>query len=230
LQTTTRTTTTTTITDSTIEPTDRTSPGTPATCDLVRRAQGGSLPAFAALVDRYEAGLFNFLLRRVGIRADAEDLTQETFVRAWQKIAGYRSRWQFTTWLYTIASRLAWTHLKRRRPHQHIGHELPDPRLDDPAAAAVRREQHGRVWQVAERVLSPMQLSALWLRYADDLGNRDIARILGMTSVGVRVMLFRAREKLGDALAEDQVEERKDITDRLPAPGSARPVTGGARW
>ncbi|MEE8146382.1 MAG: sigma-70 family RNA polymerase sigma factor, partial [Longimicrobiales bacterium] len=78
-------------------------------CTLVSRAQTGSLSSFAELVARFEGRLFNFLLRRTRCVADAEDLAQDTFVRAWQRIRRYDPRWRFSTWLFTIAHRLAVT-------------------------------------------------------------------------------------------------------------------------
>ena len=77
---------------------------------LVSRAQHGSLPCFAELVKRFEGRLFNFLVRRTVTTHDAEDLVQDAFVRAWQRIDQYDPRWQFSTWLFTIANRLAITH------------------------------------------------------------------------------------------------------------------------
>ena len=75
--------------------------------ELACRAQAGSLPSFAKLVERYQGRLYNFLLRRVGHADDAEDLAQDTFVRAWERIDRYRTTWRFSTWLFTIGSRLA---------------------------------------------------------------------------------------------------------------------------
>src|SRR6478672_168395 len=84
--------------------------------DLAERAAAGSVPSFGELVTRFEVRVFNFLLRKMGSRADAEDLTQESFVRAWERITSYDRQWRFSTWLFTIASRLAVSHYRRQRP------------------------------------------------------------------------------------------------------------------
>ncbi len=81
---------------------------------LAARARSGCLTSFTELVERFEGRLFNFLLRRTRSIADAEDLAQETFVRAWRAIGQYNPRWQFSTWLFTIAHRLAVTEYRRR--------------------------------------------------------------------------------------------------------------------
>ena len=74
---------------------------------LAVRAAQGSHAAFAELVALFEVRLYNFLLRRTRSRTDAEELTQESFARAWQSIKSYDPAWKFSTWLFTIGSRLA---------------------------------------------------------------------------------------------------------------------------
>lgn len=165
---------------------------------LAARARLGAVACFAELVRRYEGRLYNFLLRRVRCPADAEDLAQDTFVRAWQRIEQYDPRWQFSTWLFTIGHRLAIA--RRRTPLTNGRPDLAAGAGGDPAEAASRREQAHLLWDLADRVLNDRQRTVLWLRYAEDLSNRDIARVLGTSSVVVRVTLFRARERLAGCL------------------------------
>jgi RNA polymerase sigma-70 factor (ECF subfamily) len=164
--------------------------------ELVGRARDGSLPCFAELVKRFEGRLFNFLLRRTQNTQDAEDLVQDTFVRAWQRIDQYNARWQFSTWLYTIAHRLAIAHRQRQRRQARTACLDHVPSESDPARPAADREQCRHIWALADQVLPETQRAALWLRYAEGLGTSEIARVLGKSRVGVRVMLFRARETL----------------------------------
>ncbi len=174
----------------------------PSAEDLARRAQAGSAAAFGALVEMFEGRLHSFLLRRTGREHDAEDIVQETFVRAWERIERYDDRWRFSTWLFTIGSRLAAGHGRRAR------HDPAAPRAgatdpaalavvpDDPADLQAERNLGRRLWDAAARTLSSDQHAALWLRYAEGLAVADIAHVLGKSPVGVRVILFRARERL----------------------------------
>ena len=146
------------------------------------------------VTERFEGRLFNFLLRRTDTYADAEDLTQDTFVRAWQRIERYDPRWQFSTWLFTIARRTAAT--LHRRNRSRAGVRPPARESHDPARHVADRDQYRHVWDIASRLLSETQRTALWLRYAEDLPIKAIARVLGKTQVAVRVMLFRARQTL----------------------------------
>lgn len=174
---------------------------------LALEAQGGSVQAFEALVERYEAPLYRFLWMRTHDAAAAEDLTQEAFLRAWQKLAHYDSRWRFSTWLYTLAERLC---ISARRAHGR-GPPLTSseavlaslPAGQDPAHAAAERDEGCALWETATRILRPEERSALWLRYAEDLSMEEIGAVLGRPAVTVRVLLFRARGRLADALESD---------------------------
>ena len=83
---------------------------------LVRAAQQGCTDSFRCLVERFGGQLVRFLHRRTGCAQDAEDLAQETFIRVYRKLGSYRHIGQFSTWIYTIASRLAVSHYRRQQP------------------------------------------------------------------------------------------------------------------
>jgi RNA polymerase sigma-70 factor (ECF subfamily) len=180
--------------------------------ELVRRAQTGSAEAFEALVTRYESPLYNFLLRRAASAEDAEEIAQDAFVRAWRKIASYDARWSFSTWLFTLARRLAATRERSRRPRRFANdsHDALDgvPVHADPGSALSASEESASLWSIADRVLDGDQRAALWLRYAEDLSVKEIAEVLGRSAVSVRVMLFRARARLAQHLEPSREHER----------------------
>ncbi len=163
------------------------------------------------LVERHQKGLYNFLLQRVRSPDEAEDLTQESFVRAWRRLATYRDQWRFSTWLYAVARSAAADRARERRELSQSGHA--DPSFDpDPAAELVAREESQNLWALAREVLSEDQRSALWLFYGEERPAAEIGRVLGKSAIAVRVMLFRARGILAQHL------ERKD-----PRAGAATP-------
>jgi len=181
--------------------------GDPATVDpstsepsseaLALAARGGDARAFDRLVERHHASLYRYLRARVPVAGDAEELTQEAFLRAWKGIRRYDDAWRFSTWLYTIASRLATSRLRGSRPpSERFVEERAASRAGDPAAADGRREQAARVWEAAWSILPPDQRAALWLRYAEEREVADVARILGRLPVTVRCLVFRARHAL----------------------------------
>lgn len=175
--------------------------------DLAILAQGGSLDAYAELVTRFQGRLYNFLLRRTRRAVDAEDLAQEAFVRAWQRLQSYDPRWRFSTWLFTIAQRLAVSNHRRQRREVELScpESLTGVRPESAMERTEARLSAGRIWRLAERVLSEDQRTALWLRYAEDLAIAEIATVMGKSQVGIRVSLFRARQTLAAAVEPGMV-------------------------
>jgi RNA polymerase sigma-70 factor, ECF subfamily len=163
--------------------------------ELVRQTQGGSLPAFEELVYRYEGRIYAFVANFCRNTGDAREVTQDTFVRAFQGIARFDCQRDFAPWLFTIARSKCVDH-RRRAPPAADG---PMPELaceDTPADALARREQQQDLWGLARRCLPEMQFQALWLRYVDDLSIEAIAQALGKTRTHIKVLLFRARQAL----------------------------------
>ena len=168
---------------------------------LARRVQAGETAAFDLLVDRYGGRILGYLRRRLRDPHAAEDVTQATFVRAFRQLRRYDADRRFSAWLFTIAARLAASHL-RRRPDDVGGH-LPEPVDErDPSRLAMADEQAESLWRTARQVLTANQYHAVWLRYAEDLSVREVAAAMQLTAVHVKVLLFRARGRLARALDE----------------------------
>lgn len=172
-----------------------------------REAADGQREAFGELVRRHEGGLQRYLFALAGSREEAEELAQETLLRAWSRIARYDPRWRFSTWLYTLARRLAVSRGRRRvLPGSRV--ELEGlGRTHDPRGALARREERESLWRLAERVLGLEQRDALWLFYAENLSAEEIGRIQGRRPGTVRVALHRARATLAAHLDPTSVEE-----------------------
>lgn len=171
---------------------------------LVRRAQGGEVEAFAGLLERFETRVFHFVLRMLRNAHDAEDVTQDTFVKAWRHLASFRPENQFSTWLMTIARRTALNHLRARRPTEELS-ELAEPVTESPRDTATNREHAESIWQVARR-LKPAQYEVLWLCYGEGFSMHEIARIMNTNSIRVRVLLHRARKRMAEWLKQKPAE------------------------
>jgi RNA polymerase sigma factor (sigma-70 family) len=171
--------------------------------ELARRVQGGSSDAFEALVDRFAGRLQRYLRQRVGRDHDAEDLAQETLLRAYAAIGRYQPERSFATWLFTIATRLAISHLRGHgspAAGPAAGPELlTDSRSPSPAQACADRERDGQIWAEARRRLSDDQFAALWLHYVEGLSVREAAAAMDKTQVHVKVLLHRGRRRLLDS-------------------------------
>jgi len=195
----------------------------PSDEELARRAQRGSMVCFEQLLRKYQAPLLHFLRQR-GAGADAEDLLQETFVRAYTHLDRYDPRWAFSTWLFTIARRVGLNHHRRARPaaDQEAAGEAMCPGRG-PVQTAMDAEHRRLLWDTAQRVLGEEEWTALWLHYVEGLPARDVARVLHRSWVAVKTKLFRARRKLLPLLKDLAPEDAGD----LDSPGYDREKTAG---
>ncbi len=164
--------------------------------ELARRAQGGCRDSFEELVRRFQVPLLQFL-RRWASREDAEDLVQDTFVRAYQNLRRYRPSRRFSTWLFTIARRLSINQQRRRRPRANgRALEVAEDEALEPGTLAAEQDNRQHLWSRAAEVLTEPQMTATWLHYVEDMPVEQIARVLGRSQVAAKVTLFRARKKL----------------------------------
>jgi RNA polymerase sigma-70 factor (ECF subfamily) len=164
---------------------------------LVRSALQGDEDSFAALVQEFAPRLLRFLAAGGLGHADAEDVVQETFIRAHRHLARYDARYALSTWLYTIALRLAANRRRDASGHAPLGDH-------DPAAPAERERDPlaDTVWAVARRHLPARDFQALWLRYAEDQDFDAIGAVIGTNAATARVVVHRARERLAPHLQE----------------------------
>jgi len=171
---------------------------------ILRKAQRGDSRAFAILVNTYEVPVFNYILRMIGDRTLAEDLTQDVFLRIHHGLPGFSLRCRFTTWVFQIAKNRVLDELRarERRPQ-------PDA-LDDVAPLEVvdappeRIEMIDAVWR-AVGGLNPDLKMALLLRDIVGLSYAEIADSLEITLATVKWRIYKAREEVQLALAREGI-------------------------
>ena len=170
--------------------------------ELVARARRGDETAFEQLVLRHQRYVFNLAYRVLGDYAEAEDVTQEAFVRVWRGLPNFREQARFTTWLYRIVYNLCLNRLPGLR-HQLLQVEpldevLPAP-MPSPAEVVERQEQiaflHARLNQLPEQYRL-----VLTLRYLQGLSYAEIAAVLGVPLGTVKTHIHRARRLLRERL------------------------------
>jgi RNA polymerase sigma-70 factor, ECF subfamily len=171
--------------------------------ELALRAQSGCAASFEQLVRRLQVPLVQFLMRRTRCRADAEDLAQETLVRAHRALARYQPLWRFRTWLFTIAHRLS-LNLRRKQAREESMMRPDEVRsaMPDVADSLGIEENRRTIWQTVATVLDEEQVSVLWLYYVEEMSTADLGRVLGRTRGAIKTILFRARKKLMPSLRE----------------------------
>jgi len=191
--------------------------------DLARQTKAGSLEAFEQLVYRYEGRVYGFVSNSGQPPTDAREVTQDTFVRAFQAIAQFDPRQAFAPWLFTIARRKC---LDRYRSAPRLADTSPaeEPEdLDDPFELLSREEEGRNLWHLARQRLPETHFQALWLRYVEDLSVAEIAPVLGKTQTHVKVLLFRARHALGRELGKTALSSRTQSPVRPDPPLAVLP-------
>lgn len=160
--------------------------------------------AFAGIVREHAVSIFRMASRLVADPADAEDLVQETFLRAWRGIRRFRGEAKVRTWLTRILLNAARDRARRRRPAS-LSHETPAPGEDHGAHGAARRDLLARVL-AAIHVLPRRQRETLLLRARAGLSYAEIAELLGIRPGVVKVHLVRARRKLRKKFGHEIVD------------------------
>jgi RNA polymerase sigma-70 factor (ECF subfamily) len=162
---------------------------------LVARSQNGDHSAFEALINKHQRMIHCLCFRMTGSLADAQDLTQETFIDAYRHLAGFRAEARFSSWLYRIGVNrcLNWQkrNYRERKLHEQGGAEAP-------RAAESNADDSRRFHQVQEALmkLPPKQRAVIVLTVYDGMTHAEAARQLGCSETTVSWRLFAARAKL----------------------------------
>ena len=187
---------------------------------VLRKAQKGDERAFSLIVRAYETPVFNYVLRLVGDRALAEDLTQEVFLRVFQGLPKFSLRSRFTTWMFQVTKNRVLDELRsmERRPRSFVAlDDLPPLEvLDQPFE---RLEMIDAVWRAVGNLSVDLKM-ALLLRDVVGMSYTEIADSLEVTLATVKWRIYKAREEVQLALAREGITFGKDAapTEAAPAP------------
>ena len=187
---------------------------------LVLRAQAGDPAAFEELVTRHRGRLFAMIRQMVKNEADAWDLAQEAFIKAWKALPRFEVKARFSTWLYRIAHNTVYDWMRRKRPEsgseindEVFGEDRIDPSsLTTPASdrrpdeALEADELRGKIEAALAR-LTPEHREAVLLKDVQGLAYKEIADVMGCSLGTVMSRLFYARKKLQELL-KDEYEAR----------------------
>ncbi len=191
-------------------------PPQPDDLTLVRRAQGGDGTAYDELVRRYQRQIYGITYHMTSHHEDANDLTQEAFVKAWQALKSFKGDSSFFTWLYRIAVNRTLNHLKSRK-FREGRHAMSLNDLDveaenhpdlvalvsdkTPRRAAALEELKGKLNAAIQR-LSEKHRTVVTLHDIQGLPHDEIAKILNCNTQTVRTRLFYARQQLQGILSD----------------------------
>jgi RNA polymerase sigma-70 factor (ECF subfamily) len=184
---------------------------------LVDKAQEGDMTAYGALVAKYQDRIYNLVYRMCGRSADAEELAQETFLKALERIHQFRGNSQFYTWLFRIAANLTISHRRRKgrvKFHSLTGPEeydeaqsvsltanLAEKRCPPPDSSAIRSETQGRIFEALEQLEDEFRVVVV-LRDIENMDYAGMADVLNVPVGTIKSRLHRARCILRDKLSD----------------------------
>src|SRR5689334_13312428 len=182
--------------------------------DLIRAAQRGDRAAFESLVRQYDHAVLRLAYHLTGSEADAQDIFQEAFLKAYRHIGNFRFECSFYTWIYRIVTNLCLDHLRKRQTRREDPHVMKDSsgqeidmleRVSDDRSGAspekdlMRRELNARIAMALTR-LTPRERMVFELKHYQGLRLRTIGEMLNTTEETAKNTLFRATQKLRGAL------------------------------
>lgn len=193
----------------------------------VALARDGDSEAFRTLVERHSRTVYRVAYRMTGSQQDAEDVLQETFLRAYKQLPRFESRANFSTWLHRIAVNCS-IDLIRGRPHRESAFDTPDlehvgPAFESTDSSGTSPERLMLSTEVQERIgeamrdLSPMERAAFTLRHFEGRSIEEISQALGLKTNATKHSIFRAVRKMRIAL------EPLMAIPRQPAVSGAKP-------
>jgi RNA polymerase sigma-70 factor (ECF subfamily) len=174
------------------------------------RSQAGNAPEFADVFDDFQRPIYNYLLRMTQSQPEAEDLTQETFIRVHRSLPSFRGDASLSTWIYRIATNVSLDHFRRsttRQAKTALSLEetqseeewVVDERASAPEQVAAQSEMSDCVQSFIQR-LPPSYRTVLVLHDLQGLKNHEIAAVLDCSLDTVKIRLHRARKKLRASL------------------------------
>lgn len=174
---------------------------------LIRKVLEGDAEAFAPLVERYSRPIFALVVGIVGQREEAEELTQDIFLKAYTHLASYGGRSTFSTWLYRIACNTALTAVKRRQRRFALfdfsrAERLPE--LSDDGELTELSEAQEQALRAALDRLEADERALIQLHYYENRPLSECGEILSLTESNTKVRLHRIRKKLGVWITEKQ--------------------------
>ena len=175
----------------------------------VSRTRAGDSEAFRVLVERHSRNIFRLACRMTASEQDAEDVVQETFLKAFRQLKGFEERANFSTWLYRIAVNCALDLMRKRKRHdEHQETDELDYERGVPNARARTSTPDGILFSIEVRkrvnaalgALSPMERSAFVLRHFEGMSIEEVGRALGLRPSAAKHSIFRAVRKMRGAL------------------------------
>ncbi len=181
--------------------------------EIIRRIKSGDSNAYAVLVDAYKAPLFALALRMTGNLHEAEDLVQDAFLRAFDKLHSFSGRTSFYSWLYTICLNIIRDHLRcGKLRKQDTAYDIAAQPSGSPGPGSELLQQEQKLWLEKALLTLPVKhREVLILRFFQELSFRDTAAICGISENAAKKRVYQALEKLQAVFPSELWDKEEDV-------------------
>ncbi len=184
--------------------------------ELISRVLSGDQQAYAGLVSRYQSYVFTLALRMVKSREDAEEVAQDSFIKAYKYLADFKGASKFSTWLYTIVNNTAISFLRKKKVEIHSldnekVFEVADSKESGMGANMIEQKSKMAMVNQAISMLNPDDAQIITLFYKAEQSLDETAQILGIEINAAKVRLYRARTRLKEKMETYFAEEVKNL-------------------
>lgn len=184
--------------------------------ELISRVLSGDQQAYAGLVSRYQSYVFTLALRMVKSREDAEEVAQDSFIKAYKYLGDFKGASKFSTWLYTIVNNTSISFLRKKKVEIHSldnekVFEVADSKESGMGANMIEQKSKMAMVNEAIAMLNPDDAQIITLFYKAEQSLEETAQILGIEINAAKVRLYRARTRLKEKMETYFAEEVKDL-------------------
>ena len=177
----------------------------------------GDTKAFGELVERYQAFVYTIVIRIVKVREEAEEVAQDTFIKAFQSLSSYRGESKFSSWLYSIAYRKALDALRKNKKNSSLEliEEITegDCSVIENALSYIEDQERSEVIKKCILELPEKEAAIITLFYFEEQSIKEIAKITQLTEDNIKVKLYRSRKKLFSLLKHYILPEAYNTND-----------------
>lgn len=187
--------------------------------ELIENAKSGDLEAYAEIIKLYKTKIYNVCYRILGSREEAEDISQETFIKVYSNLDKYNREYKFSTWVYKIATNLCIDRIRKKKPIYSLDNKWDDEEAMDwystipdhgktPEEVVIANEQSKLIQEVFIRL--PIKYRTIMtLKYVNELSLQEISKIVNLSISTVKTRLHRGREYARQLLmVNDAFKER----------------------
>ena len=173
--------------------------------DLVDRASKGSGEAFGQLYQMYVDRIYNYIYYKTGHAVDAEDLTEQVFIKAWEAIRRFRFEGKpFAAWLFKVARNVVIDHYRTRKNNTDLSEVVSAIAKDGDPEASAQRRATAQVLMTAIRHLTDEQQQVILLKFVDGMDNTEISAAMGKKEGAIRALQYRALLALQRILQDER--------------------------